>query len=159
MPLENKPKLKIKPIKNGTVIDHITANKSLHVLKILNLPNKENKNITIAMNVSSNEIKRKDILKIENRELKSSELDQVALIAPKSTINIIRDYNIVKKEKISLKDEINSIIKCINNKCITNNENEPINSKFQIISKAPIIARCYYCDKLISKDEINKQFE
>ncbi|WP_409199703.1 aspartate carbamoyltransferase regulatory subunit [Methanobrevibacter sp. DSM 116169] len=157
--MSNKPTLKIKPIKNGTVIDHISANKSLHVLKILNLPNKEHKNITIAMNVSSNEIERKDILKIENRELESDELDQVALVAPNSTINIIRDYEIVKKDKISLKNEITSIIKCTNPKCITNNVNEPINSKFAIISKSPILARCYYCDKLINKEHINKQFQ
>jgi len=157
--MTHKPTLKIKPIKDGTVIDHISVNKSLHVLKILNLPNKENKNITIAMNISSNEIGRKDILKIENRELISDELDQVALISPQSTINIIRNYKIVKKDKISLKNEINSIISCINPNCITNNENEPVSSKFHIINKSPILARCYYCDKLIDRYEIDKQFE
>ena len=30
----SKPELKVKPIENGTVIDHITANKALQVLKI-----------------------------------------------------------------------------------------------------------------------------
>jgi aspartate carbamoyltransferase regulatory subunit len=159
MTSENKPTLKIKPIKDGTVIDHIRFNKSLHVMKILNLPNKSYKNITIAINVSSSEIGRKDILKIENRELDSEELDQVALIAPESTINIIRNYEIVKKDKISLKDNINSIIKCINPKCITNNSNEPINSKFKIINKSPVVVRCHYCDKIIDAKEIDKQFE
>lgn len=93
-----RPDLKIKPIKNGTVIDHITANKSLYVLHILNLPNKEAKDVTIAMNVPSKEIGRKDIIKIENRELDSDEIDQLALIAPQTTINIIRDYEIVEKK-------------------------------------------------------------
>ena len=64
-----KSELKIRAIENGTVIDHITANKALHILKILGLPDGDTKNITIAMNVSSAEIGRKDILKIENREL------------------------------------------------------------------------------------------
>lgn len=159
MTSSDKPTLKIKPIKDGTVIDHIRVNKSLHVLKILDLPNPENKNITIAMNVSSNEINRKDILKVENRELKTDELDQVALIAPEATINIIRDYKIIKKDKISLKEEINSIIKCTNSKCITNNPNEPISSKFSIINKSPIIVRCYYCEKIIDAKEIDHQFE
>ena len=59
-----KSELKIKAIENGTVIDHITANKSLHILKILNLPDENTQNVTIAMNVSSSEIERKDILKI-----------------------------------------------------------------------------------------------
>ena len=65
----DKSELKIKAIENGTVIDHITANKTLHILKILGLPDNETQNITVAMNVSSKELGRKDILKIENREL------------------------------------------------------------------------------------------
>ena len=63
---DKKSELKIKAIENGTVIDHITANKSLHILKILELPNDETKNVTIAMNVSSSEIGRKDILIHQN---------------------------------------------------------------------------------------------
>ena len=85
-----KSELKIKAIENGTVIDHITANKALHILKILGLPDEETTNVTVAMNVSSSQIGRKDIVKIENRELDHEELNQVALIAPKATINIMR---------------------------------------------------------------------
>ena len=88
---KDKKELKIRAIENGTVIDRITANKALHILKILELPDSETQNITIAMNVSSNEIGRKDIVKIENRELDHEELNQIALIAPKATINIIRN--------------------------------------------------------------------
>ena len=64
-----KSELKIKAIENGTVIDHITANKSLHILKILGLPDDDIINVTVAMNVSSKETGRKDIVKIENREI------------------------------------------------------------------------------------------
>lgn len=156
---DKKSELKIKAIENGTVIDHITANKSLHILKILELPNDETKNVTIAMNVSSSEISRKDILKIENRELDSSELNQIALIAPKATINIIRDFKPVKKDKIILPNEIKSIIKCTNSKCITNNINEPITPKFKVITKNPPQVRCHYCEKLIKTEDIEKQFE
>ena len=79
MSVDKKSELKIRAIENGTVIDHITANKSLHILKILGLPDSETKNVTVAMNVSSKEIGRKDIVKIENRELNHEELDQIAL--------------------------------------------------------------------------------
>ena len=72
MTKDKKPELKIKAIENGTVIDHITANKALHILKILDLPDAETRNVTVAMNVSSAEIGRKDIVKIENRELNGS---------------------------------------------------------------------------------------
>ena len=156
---KDKSELKIKAIENGTVIDHITANKSLHILKILGLPDEETRNVTIAMNVSSNEIGSKDILKIENRELDSSELNQIALIAPKATINIIRNFEPIKKDKIILPDRITSIIKCTNPKCITNYENEPINSKFNVIESQPPVLRCHYCEKLIKTEDIDKQFE
>lgn len=159
MAKKDKSELKIKAIENGTVIDHITANKSLHILKILGLPNNETKNVTIAMNVSSGEIGHKDILKIENRELDHKELNQVALIAPNATINIIRNYEPVKKDKITLPDTINSIIKCTNPKCITNYENEPITPVFNVIEKYPPVVRCHYCEKLIKTEEIEKQFE
>ena len=151
-----KPKMKVKPIKNGTVIDHITANKSLHVLKILGLPN-ENITVTIAMNVSSKESNQKDIMKIENRELKSNELDKIALIAPNATINIIRNYEIIAKNKVSFMDELESIIKCTNPKCITNT-NEPIEPKFNLLKTSPILLRCHYCERLIKANEIDSQF-
>ena len=154
-----KSELKIRAIENGTVIDHITANKALHILKILGLPDGDTKNITIAMNVSSAEIGRKDILKIENRELDPEELNQVALIAPKATINIIRDFKPIKKDKIVLPEKISSILKCTNPKCITNYENEPITPKFNVIEKYPPVVRCHYCEKLIKTEDIDKQFE
>lgn len=154
-----KSKLKIKAIENGTVIDHIPANESLHILKILNLPQPQINNVTIAMNVSSQFLRRKDILKIENRELDTEEINQIALIAPQSTINIIRDYKPIIKRKIELPDEITSIIKCTNLKCISNKHNEPLKSKFHVIQKNPPAVRCHYCEKLIKTEDIEKQFE
>jgi len=151
-----KPEMKVEPIKNGTVIDHITANKSLHVLKILGLPN-EDINVTIAMNVSSGKAGKKDIVKIEKRELDSSELDQIALLAPKATINIIRDYSVVAKDKVRFMKELKSIIKCNNPNCITNAA-EPIESRFNLIKTSPILLRCHYCERLIDAGEIDKQF-
>ena len=154
-----KSELKIRAIENGTVIDHITANKALHILKILNLPDDETSNVTVAMNVSSGEIERKDIAKIENRELDHSELNQIALIAPKATINIIRDFKPIKKDKIVLPKKISSIIKCTNPKCITNFENEPITPLFNVVREYPPVVRCHYCEKLIKTEDIEKQFE
>ncbi|MBQ9026210.1 MAG: aspartate carbamoyltransferase regulatory subunit [Methanobrevibacter sp.] len=154
-----KSELKIKAIENGTVIDHITANKSLHILKILGLPDDDIINVTVAMNVSSKETGRKDIVKIENREIDHEELNQIALIAPKATINIIKDYKVVKKDQIILPEVITSLIKCTNEKCITNYENEPITSRFNVIESQPPVLRCHYCEKLIKNEDIEKQFE
>ena len=154
-----KSELKIRAIENGTVIDHITANKALHILKILDLPDDETTNVTVAMNVSSGEIGRKDIVKIENREIDHEELNQIALIAPKATINIIRDFKPIKKDKIVLPKKITSIIKCTNPKCITNFENEPITPLFNVVREYPPVVRCHYCEKLIKTEDIEKQFE
>jgi aspartate carbamoyltransferase regulatory subunit len=151
-----KHEMKVEAIKNGTVIDHITANKSLHVLKILGLPH-EDINVTVAMNVSSPDFGKKDVVKIEDRELNPSELDQIALVAPKATINIIRNYDVVEKDKVSFMAELRSIIKCTNSNCITNAE-EPIESRFQLIKTSPILLRCHYCERLIDAEEIDNQF-
>jgi aspartate carbamoyltransferase regulatory subunit len=151
-----KPEMKVEAIKDGTVIDHITANKSLHLLKILGLPN-EDINVTLAMNVSSDEVGKKDIVKIEKRELDSSELDQIALLAPEATINIIRDYKVVAKDKVRFTKELKSIINCTNPKCITNTD-EPIESRFHLIKTSPILLRCHYCERLIDAKEIDNQF-
>ncbi len=150
-----KPELKVKPIENGTVIDHIPANKALQVLEILGLP-EEGTNVTLAMNVHSR-LGYKDIVKFENRELGPTEIDKIALIAPNATINIIRDFEIVSKDQVRLVKELNGIIKCTNPKCISNTE-EPLETKFYLVDSNPITVRCHYCERLVQADEIHNQF-
>ncbi len=98
------------------------------------------------MNVRSEKERKKDIVKIENRELKPKEVDKVALIAPDATINIIRNYNVEQKHKVSLPDTIKGIVRCANPNCISNLK-EPVEPVFRIISKNPIKLRCYYCER------------
>ena len=154
--MKTPKELKVKPIKNGTVIDHITSNRALSVLKILELPN-EKTTVTVAMNVLSSEMGSKDIVKIEGRELAPKEVDKIALIAPSATINIIRDYEIVEKSKVHLLDNVKDILKCPNPNCITNTD-EPVQIKFFVTGKKPVILRCYYCERIMEEDEIEAQF-
>ncbi len=149
--------LKVKPIRNGTVIDHITANKALNVLKILGLPSEEAA-VTVAMNVKSSQMGAKDIVKIEGRELESREVDKIALIAPNATINIVRDYEIIEKGKVKLLNNIKGILKCPNPNCITNT-NEPVKSKFHVIDTEPLLLRCYYCERIMGNEDIETQFK
>lgn len=151
-----KKHLKVKSIKNGTVIDHITANRALSVLNILNLPD-EDTSLTVAMNVESPDMSRKDIVKIENRELSQDEVDKLVLIAPNATINIIRDYDITRKARLELKDEISDVITCSNPNCISNS-NEPIKTKFYVQSKKPVVLRCHFCERTMDLDDIEEQF-
>ncbi|MFQ6063049.1 MAG: aspartate carbamoyltransferase regulatory subunit [Methanosarcinales archaeon] len=145
-----KKELRVRPIKNGTVIDHITAGQALNVLKILGITEYSNSVVSVAMNVQGKRGK-KDIVKVEDRELKSEEVDKIALIAPYATINIIRDYEVIEKHKVDLPENIKGVVKCANPNCITNTK-EPISSNFKILKKKPVELRCIYCDFLISKD-------
>ena len=138
--------LKIQPIKNGTVIDHITAGNALKVLRILRIPESTSSIVSVAMNVAGKKMMKKDIVKVEKRELDTHEVDKIALIAPKATINIIRDYDVVEKHRVQLSDEIIGILKCSNPTCISN-ANEPVKSRFLVMSKDPPRVRCYYCER------------
>ena len=109
----DKEKLKVDPIKNGTVIDHRTAGKALQVADILNIGNSEGE-IMIGVNLISQKMGKKDIIKIENRELSKDEADSIALISPTATLIIIKDYEVVKKFGIDIPKEINQHIICPN---------------------------------------------
>lgn len=135
-------KLKVDAIKNGTVIDHIAAGKVLKVADILNLDGRDT--VMIGVNLPSNKIGKKDILKIENRELTQEEVNGIALIAPKATLIIIKNFEIVKKSSLEMPGYIEKHIICPNPKCITNLEK--IDSKFKI-DPQNATARCQYCEK------------
>lgn len=146
VPRFKKKELKIPRIKNGTVIDHISEGKAVDVLHIIGIPNKSTSVVSVAMNVKS-KMGKKDIVKVENHELHPNEVNKIALIAPKATINIINDYSVKKKYRVEIPDELIGIIKCSNPTCISNSSNEPIESRFKIISRDPPRIKCYYCER------------
>ena len=137
--------LKIQPIKNGTVIDHITSGNAVKVLHILGIPKSHSSVISVAINVKSR-MGKKDIVKVENRELDPNEVDKIALIAPKATINIIRDYEVAEKHEVELPDEKIGIAHCSNPTCISNSR-EPVKSRFIVKNKDPPSIKCYYCER------------
>ncbi|MEM1590031.1 MAG: aspartate carbamoyltransferase regulatory subunit [Candidatus Bathyarchaeia archaeon] len=149
--------LYVSKIKDGTVIDHITGGHALDVVKILGITGKENRIITIAINVPSKRFKVKDIVKIEGRELNPNEVHKIALLAPHATINIIRNYKVVEKQRVKLPSVIEGIVKCANPACISNS-NEPVQPKFYVKSEEPLILKCHYCGHMMDKNDILKQF-
>ncbi|HMZ31834.1 MAG TPA: aspartate carbamoyltransferase regulatory subunit, partial [Methanoregulaceae archaeon] len=92
--------LLISPIRDGTVIDHITGGEALNVLKIIGITGFTTESISVATNVKSSKMGRKDIVKIENRELRKEEVDRIALIAPHATISIIRNFEVYEKKGV-----------------------------------------------------------
>ncbi len=150
-----KGELIVSKIMNGTVIDHIPAGRATVVLGILGIDHTIKNRISMVINAESKSMGKKDIVKIENRELKSEEADTIALVAPEATINIIRNYEVAKKMKIKVPESIARIIKCPNPLCITNNDVEAA-SRFAVISKNPIILKCEYCGTEIDdRDALN----
>ncbi|MEM2342186.1 MAG: aspartate carbamoyltransferase regulatory subunit [Candidatus Bathyarchaeia archaeon] len=153
-----KRTLRVSKIRDGTVIDHITKGHALNVIKILGIDGRSNGVVTIAMNVPSQKLGVKDIVKIEGRELNPEEVDKIALIAPHATINIIRNYKVVEKQRVKLPSIIYGIVKCTNPPCISNSETEPVKSIFYVESEEPLRLRCHYCGHIMGKEDILKQF-
>ena len=92
-----KKEMQVKALENGTVIDHIPANKLFKVVEILQLEQISNE-VTIGNNLASKRMGTKGIIKVANRFFESKEINRIALIAPNAKINIIRDYQVTEKE-------------------------------------------------------------
>jgi len=141
----------VRKIENGTVIDHITAGEGLHMARILNLDQESTS--VVLINAISRKLGKKDIVKIENRELNESEVNKIALISPNATVNIIKNSEVVEKKKIEMPKVFDGIVPCPNMNCITNS-NEPIKSKMLLETSSPIKLRCFYCERVFDISEI-----
>lgn len=141
--------LKITPIKNGTVIDHISNGLSLEVLRIIGVKELDkDSTVSVALHVRSSKIGWKDIVKVENMELSPRKVNAIALIAPTATISIIRDFKVREKRVVDLPDRITGVIHCPNPNCITN-QSEPVESAFDVARRRPVVLRCAYCERTI----------
>ncbi len=149
--------LYVKKIRNGTVIDHISAGHALDVLKILGISGHEGNIVSIALNVASKAQGKKDIVKVESRELEPGEVDKIALIAPSATINIIRDYEVAEKTRVKLPGTIGGIVRCANPSCVSN-AGEPVAPRFKVEKEDPLRLRCFYCARIMEKPDVLKQF-
>jgi aspartate carbamoyltransferase regulatory subunit len=145
--------LMVRRIKEGTVIDHIDEGKGLQVLNALQIDGKDGGMITIALNVPSGKFKKKDIIKVENKFLKDDDTNKLAVIAPKATINMIKEYKLVEKRRVSLPNEIDRIFRCSNPDCITNST-EHIESVMDVMNKEGMVLKCRYCARVLDVNEL-----
>lgn len=153
--------LQIRAIKNGIVIDHIPSEKVFAIVEILKLK-EYNERITVATNMPSSSLGKKGIIKIEEKILEEKELNNISLLASNVTINIIEDYKVIEKTKLEKLDKIIGLMKCDNQKCISNHEN--IETKFIRVEdesennlEEKDKYKCFYCEKVILEDEIQIQ--
>ncbi len=145
--------LLVRRIKEGTVIDHIDEGKGLQVLNALRIDGKDGSLITIALNVPSGKFKKKDIIKVENKFLKDDDTNKLAVIVPKATINIIKNYKLVEKRRVALPNEIDRIFRCSNPECITNST-EHIESVMDVIDKEGRVLKCRYCSRVLDVNQL-----
>lgn len=151
--MQEEKTLKIEKIGKGTVIDHIPVGRALKVLKILNIYGDAGVTVSIAVHVKSKKMGLKDVIKIEDRILDSTELNKIAFVAEGATISIVDNYEVIKKFVVKPPDIITGILKCSNNRCITNS-GENVKSAFSLISKKPPVIKCHYCEREMEIDEI-----
>ncbi len=143
----------MRRIREGTVIDHIDNGKGLQVLNALRIDGKDGSLITLALNVPSGKFKKKDIIKVENKFLKDDDTNKLAVIAPKATVNIIKNYKLVEKRRVSLPNEIDRIFRCSNPDCITNSA-EHIESIMDVIDKEGLVLKCRYCSRILDVNQL-----
>ena len=134
--------MNIDSIKNGYVIDHITAGKAMDIYEALDLKSLDCQ-VAIISNAKSQKTGKKDIIKIdENIDL---DLDKLGFIDPNVTVNIVRDDKIIEKKKLSLPDKIVNVAKCKNPRCITSVERD-LDQVFILTDKINNVYRCKYCE-------------
>ena len=132
----------IDSIKEGIVIDHITAGNPMRIYNHLGFDKLEC-SIAISKNVSSKKMGKKDIIKIDsNIEIN---LEALGYIDPGITIDVIRDSKLVEKRSVDLPETLHGVLKCKNPRCITSCEQE-LEQVFTLTDKENRVYRCMYCE-------------
>ncbi len=144
--------MRVQPIRNGTVIDHIKAGRGRKILDALELIDKGT-TITLLMHVPSKKNTSKDVVKIEDRELSESEAQKLALLSPGAHVNIIRNFVVAEKNVAELPPSISDMARCSNDNCISNNE-RGAKTTFNIINGESLNIQCIYCGRKIAEDNI-----
>ncbi len=148
-----RTELQVSAIKNGTVIDHIASENTFRVFQILNLEHIKEQ-VYLGTNLESKKLGKKGIIKISGKFFDPEEINKIALVAPHATLIEIKDYEVTKKEKITLPESIEKIVKCLNPKCVTNNQDVP--TKFKLITDyhGKTKLSCHYCEKTMAQEDI-----
>lgn len=140
-----KKTLSVAAIGEGTVIDHIPAGYGMRIVRLLRLADHRNM-VTLGLNLPSKRLGYKDLIKVEGREVSEEEAQQIAIFAPKATLNIIRDFQLVKKSTLTLPEKVEKILRCPNERCITHFEE--MFTRFEVCQLPQAVRlKCAYCEK------------
>lgn len=140
--------MKIDAIKDGIVLDHITAGRGMKVYQLLHLEDLDC-SVAILRNVPSAKMGKKDIIKIGDANV-DLDLDVIGYVDPEVTVNVIRNEVCVEKKHVELPEELVNVIHCKNPRCITTTEQE-LPHVFRLADRHDGIYRCIYCDTKASR--------
>ena len=145
--------LKVSALRNGTVIDHIPAENTFQVIKILGLENSKSQ-IYIGNHLESKKFGTKGLIKISDKYFEKDEINKISLAAPSATLIEIKDYEVVSKSKVEIPEQVEKIVRCFNPKCITNNQR--VETKFKVITDhhGRMKLKCHYCEKTMAQENI-----
>lgn len=132
----------VNPIKNGIVLDHISAGTGMKLYKVLRL-NELECPVAIITNAYSEKMGKKDIIKIDG--IVTLDLDVIGYMDPGVTVNRIEDSEVVERRHLSLPETISDVIHCKNPRCITSIEQE-LPHKFKLVDRENKVYRCIYCE-------------
>ena len=152
-PKNNATTRTISLIERGTVIDHLDPNVVFTVVRILGIDDTIKDTVTVGTNLHSNVLGKKGIIKIANHFLSPQDVDKIAVVSPNATINIIEDYKVKNKFKVSFPEVVEKILRCPNPNCVTNVEKHP--TRFRLAQKDPLMLFCTYCERYIAKEDIH----
>ena len=144
-----RTQMTVQAIKDGTVIDHIP---SAYTIKVVELLSGLDDEVTIGINFPSATMKQKGVVKIAKKVLTKKEVNKIAIFAPDATVNIIKNYKVLRKQRVELPKELRGITKCSNPACITNHE--PVETRFYPTSDAPARLRCHHCERLMPIEDV-----
>ncbi len=132
----------VDEIKNGIVLDHITAGKGMKIYSLLGL-DRLDCSVALIRNVPSRKMGKKDIIKIDaDIEVNT---DIIGYIDPDITVNIIKDGKNVEKKSIELPQKLTNVLFCKNPRCISATEQE-LPHVFTLADRENRIYRCLYCE-------------
>lgn len=137
----------IGQIKDGIVLDHITAGRGMEIYNILKL-DKLDCTVALIKNADSPKLGKKDIIKIGT--MMDLDLDVLGYLDPGITVNIIRDGKVAERRRLELPQRVVGVIKCKNPRCITSVEQEIIH-EFKLTDPKKKVYRCIYCEQEAKK--------
>ena len=147
--------LSVSAIREGTVIDHIAAGNGLQIVRLLKL-DANGRMVSIGLNLKSQSMGLKDLIKLETIFLSQSQAGQIAIFAPQATVNVIENYKVVKKFRVEMPEAIPALLACPNIRCISNAES--VQTLFSVeASPNQVLLRCRFCEKSFSRGQVRER--